>query len=179
MWRILLTRLSMRWSPRRRRIAAMPAKKGKITNLLKVPSPETDDKLVNLADWVEIKALLESDSNASQEDLARALQQSYSVNSSDARTLAGDVFKELKDREAACIPLPGKGHVWEYPFKLNAAGNLLSLRMRLTAQSRAGMLYTFLLVASRADMDSQRKLESLDPTQIFERLCADILLNFW
>jgi hypothetical protein len=157
----------------------MPAKKGKITNLLKVPSPETDDKLVNLADWVEIKALLESDSNASQEDLARALQQSYSVNSSDARTLAGDVFKELKDREAACIPLPGKGHVWEYPFKLNAAGNLLSLRMRLTAQSRAGMLYTFLLVASRADMDSQRKLESLDPTQIFERLCADILLNFW
>ncbi len=52
----------------------MPGKKGKITNLLKVPSPGSDDKLVNLADWVEMKALLESDGNASQEDLARALQ---------------------------------------------------------------------------------------------------------
>ncbi|MDA1313926.1 MAG: hypothetical protein O2968_11365 [Acidobacteria bacterium] len=28
-------------------------------------------------------------------------------------------------------------------------------------------------------MDAQRKLEGLDPTVIFERLCADILLNFW
>jgi len=157
----------------------MPAKKGKITNLLKVPSPETDDKLVTLADWVEIKALLESDGSASQVDLARALQSAYSMDETDARTLAGDVFKELKDRETSCAPLVGKGRAWEYPFKLNAPGNLLSLRAKLTAQSRSGMLYTFLLVASRADMDSQRKLENLDPTQIFERLCADILLNFW
>jgi hypothetical protein len=68
---------------------------------------------------------------------------------------------------------------WEYPFKLNTVGNLLSLRAKLTAQSRAGMLYTFLLVASRADMDSQRKLENLDPATLFEQLCADVLLNFW
>lgn len=157
----------------------MPAKKGKITNLLTVPSPETDDKLVNLADWVEIKAILESDGNASQEDLSRALQRAYSMDEMDARTLAGDAFKELKDRENVCLPLPGRGHAWQYPFKLNAAGNLLSLRAKLTAQSRAGMLYTFLLVASRADMDSQRKLENLDPASLFEQLCADVLLNFW
>jgi hypothetical protein len=157
----------------------MPGKKGKITNLLKVPSPETDDKLVNLADWVEIKALLESDGNASQEDLARALQRAYSMDETDARTLAGDVFKELKDRETSCVPLPDKGPAWEYPFAVNAGGNLLSLRRKLTANSRAGLLYTFLLVASRADMDSRRKLDNLDPTVIFEQLCADILLNFW
>jgi hypothetical protein len=157
----------------------MPGKKGKITNLLKVPSPETDDRLVNLADWVEIKAVLESDGNASQEDLARALQRAYSMDETNARTLAGDVFKELKEREAACVPLPGKGRAWEYPFTLNDPGNLLSLRTKLTTQSRAGMLYTFFLVASRADMDSQRKLENLDPATIFEQLCADILLNFW
>jgi hypothetical protein len=157
----------------------MPAKKGKITNLLTVPSPETDDKLVNLADWVEIKALLEGDGNASQEDLARAIQRAYSIDESDARALAGDVFKELKDRESSCLPLAGKGKDWEYPFSLNSSGNLLSLRKKLSAQSRAGMLYTFLLVASRADMDSQRKLENLDPAALFEQLCADVLLNFW
>jgi hypothetical protein len=153
--------------------------KGKITNLLQVPSPETDDRLVNLADWVEIKALLESDGNASQEDLARAVQRAYSVDETDARTLAGDVFKELADRQNACTPIPGKDRTWEYPFELNATGSLLSFRGKFTSRSRAGMLYTFLLVASRADMDAQRKLENLDPAVIFERLCADILLNFW
>ncbi|MGD1071440.1 MAG: hypothetical protein ABSB15_14965 [Bryobacteraceae bacterium] len=157
----------------------MPAKKGKITNLLKVPSPETDDKLVTLADWVEVKALLESDGNASQEDLSRALQRAYSMGESAARALSGDVFRELQDREKSCVPLRGKGRAWEYPFKLNNSTNLLSFRGKLSAQSKAGMLYTFLLVASRADMDSQRKLDNLDPTAIFEQLCADILLNFW
>ncbi len=157
----------------------MPGKKVKYTNLLKVPSPEADDKLVNLADWVEMKALLESDGNASQEDLARALQRAYSIPGAESRIIAGDVFKELKDRETHCLPLPEKGPAWQYPFTLNARGNLLSLRMKLTPNSRTGLLYTFMLVASRADMDSLRKLENLDPTVIFEQLCADILLNFW
>lgn len=157
----------------------MPGKKGKITNLLAVPSPFSDDKLVNLADWVEMKALLESDGNASQEDLSRALQRAYSMSDTEARTLAGDAFKELRDRELSCVPLSGKGRDWEYPFSLNAAGNLLSTRVKLTAKSKSGMLYVFLLVATRADMDAQRKLDNLDPTVIFEQLCADILLNFW
>jgi len=157
----------------------MPGRKDKITNLLTVPSPASDDKLVNLADWVEMKALLESDGNASQEDLARALQRAYSMSDTEARTLAGDVFKELRDRELSCVPLPGKSRDWEYPFSLNAAGNLLCTRVKLTAKSKAGMLYVFLLVATRADMDAQRKLDNLDPTVLFEQLCADILLNFW
>lgn len=156
----------------------MPGK-GEITNLLKVPSPEADDKLVNLADWVEIKSLLESDGNASQEDLVRALQRGYSMGETAARTLAGDVFKELADRQSSCMPAVGKWQKWEYPFTLNASGNLLSLRANLSSRSRAGLLYMFLLVASRADMDTQRKIKGLDPVVIFERLCADILLNFW
>ena len=41
------------------------------------------------------------------------------------------------------------------------------------------MLYIFLLLTSRADMDAQRSLEGLDPTVLFEQVCADILLNFW
>ena len=158
----------------------MPGKKVKAaTNLLKVPSPEADDKLVNLADWVEMKALLESDGNASLEDLARVLQRGYSIKEAESRILAGDVFKELKDRETHCAPLADHGPAWQYPFTINKTGNLLSLRMKLTANSRTGLLYTFMLVASRADMDSQRKLENLDPAMLFEQLCADILLNFW
>ncbi|MDA1313925.1 MAG: hypothetical protein O2968_11360 [Acidobacteria bacterium] len=79
-----------------------------MTNLLNVPSPYADDKLVSLADWVEMKALLESDGNASREDLARVLERAHSMNNGAARGLAEDVFKELADRQASCIPLFGK-----------------------------------------------------------------------
>ena len=150
-----------------------------MTNLLKVPSPYADDKLVSLADWVEIQALFKSDGNASQEDLVRAIKRAHSMNDYKAKGLAADVFNELADREASCMPVPEKRHPWEYPFKMNASRNLLSLRAKIASRSRLGTLYTFLLVVSRADMDGQRKLANLDPTLIFERLCADILLNFW
>ena len=118
----------------------MPGKKAKAaTNLLKVPSPEADDKLVNLADWVEMKALLESDGNASLEDLKRVLQRGYSIREAESRILAGDVFKELKDRETHCAPLADNGPAWQYPFTVNKTGNLLSLRRKLTANSRTGL----------------------------------------
>ena len=150
-----------------------------MTNLLKVPSPEADDRLVNLADWVEMKAVLEADRNASQEDLARAISRAYSMNETNAKGLAADVFKELADRQSACAPMNGIGRTYEYPFELNQTGNLLSMRAPLSARTKAGIVYLFLLAASRADMDAQRKLNGLDPTVIFERLCADVLLNFW
>lgn len=154
-------------------------KKPAVTNLLRVPSPEVDDGLVGLADWVEVKALLADDGNASQEDLTRALEQAHSVEEDQAKIIADDVFKELLDRQGACVPLPGKGRKWEYPFTLSASRSLLSVRPNTGTKTKAGLLYKFLLVTSRADMDAQRRLENLDPTAIFEQLCADILLNVW
>jgi hypothetical protein len=150
-----------------------------MTNLLKVPSPDADDRLVTLADWVEMKALLEPDGNASQEDLARAVSRAYSTSETNSKGLAADVFKELSDRLSSCVPLQGMGRTWEYPFVLNDNANLLSMRAPLTARSRAGIVYLFLLAASRADMDVQRKLDGLDAATLFEQLCADVLINFW
>ena len=158
----------------------MPKAKLPVTNLLAVPSPKEDDAIVNLADWVEVKALLQEDGNASQVDLSRALEQAHAMDEEDAMALAGDVFKELLDRQDACVPLTTKDHVWEYPFKMSASRTLLELRPGVKKSKKKGILYQFLLVASRADMDSQRRyLENLDPTKVFESLCADVLLNFW
>ena len=131
----------------------------RVTNLLSIPSPNADDSLVALADWVELKALLADDGNASQEDLTRALEQAHSMDESEAKNLAGDVFKELLDRRDTCIPLVGKGRSREYPFTLNKTGTLLELRTTLGPKSQAGLLYLFLLLTSRADMDAQRKLD--------------------
>ena len=149
-----------------------------VTNLLAVPSPDADDGLVNLADWVEVKALLAEDGNASQEDLTRALEQAYSLEEEDARALAGDVLKELLDRQDSCVPLQGKGRDWEYPFTLSDTRTLLVARP-LNESIKDGLLYKFLLITTRADMDGQRHLDDLDPTTLFEQLCADVLINFW
>lgn len=153
--------------------------KTEATNLLKVPSPDTDDRLVTLADWVEVKALLDSDGNASLGDLAVAVKHAYSTDDALAKSLAADVFRELADRHSCCAPLPGKGNDWEYPFNLNNSNSLLSVRTDIAPRTKPGLLYKFLLVASRADMDARRKLNGLDPTVLFEQVCASILLNFW
>jgi hypothetical protein len=154
-------------------------KRPPVTNLLAVPSPEEDDGLVNLADWVEVKALLAEDGNASQEDLTRALEQAHSVDGEDAKVVANDVFKELLDRHDACVPLAAKSPSWEYPFTISDTRSLLAVRPGARTAIKAGILYKFLLVATRADMDGQRHLDKLDPTILFEQLSADILLNFW
>lgn len=155
-------------------------KKPPATNLLAVPSPYEDDAIVNLADWVEVKALLDEDGNASQVDLSRALEQAHAMEEDAAMALAGDVFKELLDRQDTCVPLAGKGHAWEYPFTVSGTRTLLEVRKELKNSTKEGILYQFLLITSRADMDGQRRhLEEVDPTKVFETLCADILLNYW
>jgi hypothetical protein len=63
--------------------------------------------------WVEVKALLSEDGNASQEDLTRALEQAHSMDEEDAKVVANDVFKELLDRYDSCAPLATKGPGWE------------------------------------------------------------------
>jgi hypothetical protein len=61
-------------------------------DLLAVPSPDTDDAIVNIADWAELSALLGATRAASREDIARALYRTYSLSEAAARTRAGDVF---------------------------------------------------------------------------------------
>src|ERR1700736_3265673 len=84
-----------------RRFAAMP-------DLLAVPSPHTDDRIVDLADWVEISTFFRNDRSVSREDLATSMvrahggSRSHGVNRQFFLDLAGDVFNELADRIQTC-----------------------------------------------------------------------------
>ena len=109
--------------------------------MLPIPTPTTD--VLNLADWLELKALLAADKNASHSDLRRALNQSGALDEDNEdplptsdETLASDTFAELRDRAIACgigYPFSVDDHViqavdhvepyWSYIFCL-----LLSLR---------------------------------------------------
>ena len=149
-------------------------------NLLAVPSPVANDAIVNLADWVELKAVLSTDGTVSREDLSRALCRGESMNDTATRDMAVDVFSELQNRATLC---DYKSHrkIWSvYPFSLAENQTLLTLHQSYDRRADCGLIYLFLLGVSLADMDSKsRILDGLDPTKVFERMCGDVLSSFW
>jgi hypothetical protein len=156
-------------------------------NLLGLPSIKEDDALVRMADWVELTALLNANKTASKEDLKKALLREpdpsedgtfQTRRSTDERIEAtvSDVFKELEDRVLACGNSdPQKP---SYPFLLDKTRSVLT--MRLNDIDSSNLLYLFLLAITRSDMSSKARVkEKVDPTKVFEQLCADVLRCLW
>jgi hypothetical protein len=155
-------------------------------DLLAVPSPNTSDRVVDLADWVEINTFFKSDRSISREDLATAVERAYGTGRSkgngrqQALDLAGDVFNELEDRIETCGSHKNANDISAYPFYLNSAQTALHTKKEFRPSGNFGLVYRFLLFVSRGDMSSDsRLLAGVDPTKVFERLCADVLLNYW
>lgn len=149
-------------------------------DLLTVPSPETDDAIVNIADWAELSAFLGAVCAVSREDIVRALYRTYSMPEGAARTKSGDVFNELADRVNCCHRCPAKKSTAAYPFRIERNQGVLSLGPQRSQNRDYGLIYLFLLAISRANMDSRsRVLAGIDPTKVFERMCADVLATFW
>ena len=147
-------------------------------NLLSTPQPRSADIRVVGADWVEVNCQFKADRSISKVDFANALKRASEIRDETAEIIAGDVFLELEDRIKVC-------HRWDkgtasYPFKLNSEKTALTLRRGIRRQTRAGLLYWFLLLICRVNMDSRtRVLDSQDPTKLFELVCADVLKSFW
>jgi hypothetical protein len=132
-----------------------------------------------LADWVEISTFFRDDKSVSQEDLVRALVREGGSRSEDrARELASDTFAELSEREAAIgIPVATSA-IAAYPYEVD--GSLLRLSVDPFDAANTGLLYSFLLGITRASMDAEtRTLNGVDPTGVFEELCAETLCQFW
>ena len=130
------------------------------------------------ADLAEATTLFQADGNVSREDLARALYRRSSVSEARARQVAEDAFNELSDRLQSCGG--GKSELNRYPFSLTVGSTLLSVKRPFRLNSNFGLLYWFLLFVTRADMSSSaRTLDRTDPTKVFERLCAEVLAEFW
>lgn len=149
-------------------------------DLLTVPSPDTEDAVVDIADWAELSAFLGTVRAVSREDIVRALYRTYSLPEAAARTKAGDVFNELVDRVNCCRRRGAKKSAAAYPFRVETNQAVLSVRPRPSRSRNYGLIYLFLLAISRANMDSRnRVLAGIDPTKVFERMCADVLATFW
>jgi hypothetical protein len=138
-----------------------------------------DDEIVEHADWVEASALFRADGSTSQEDLARAIHVDRALSQQRARELAEDAFDEISDRVDAC-QANSYPQTSSYPFELIGRNIVLQRKPAAPANPDAGLLYLFLLLLSRSDMSSTARARSaVDPTKAFERLCADVLREFW
>lgn len=136
-----------------------------------------DNLVIECADWVEMATLFKDDKTISQGDLARQLQKANIVAKAKADEVAIETFDELNNRATA---LASFTRTASYPFELVGGGKVLRLARRPSVKTNAGLVYLFLLTITRASMDSRhRKLASLDPTNVFEHLCAGALLSFW
>lgn len=137
------------------------------------------DAIVDLADWVEISTFINDDKSVSKEDLVRALMRAGSDRAEgEFREKAAETFDELSNRfeamEQVGVPAPTSA----YPFEVD--GDLLRREADPFDAEHSGLVYTFLLGITRASMDSRsRQLRDIDPTQLFERVCAESLCQFW
>ncbi len=147
-------------------------------NLLLAPALRSDDVIVEAADLAEAMTPFQADGNVSREDLARVLHRRSSVTEDFARRVSEDAFTELSDRVVACGA--SKNQVSRYPFSLSVGSTLLSLKRPFRLNTNYGLLYWFLLFVSRTDMSSTaRALDHIDPTRVFEQMCAEVLSEFW
>lgn len=137
------------------------------------------DTAVELADWVESSAFFRADRTISKEDLVRALIREGSNRSEQRyRDKATEAFDELEARDRAIGNAVSNMPVASYPFEVD--GDLLKLSQDPFDVNNAGLMYTFFLAITRASMDStSRRLKKLDPTALFEEVCAESLCQFW
>lgn len=137
-----------------------------------------EDQVTHHADWVELMSFSKADGSISREDLARAINRVGHVTDDHARDLADRAFDELADRVAALSHLSVR--FLGYPFELIKKNQVLQYTPRRPDRMRRGLAYMFLLTVTRHSMDARkRKHAGIDPTEVFERLCSDVLLKFW
>lgn len=137
------------------------------------------DKIVDLADWIEISTFLRADKSVSKEDLVRSLvREGGNRFEQEARNKATEAFDELASRESAIGNTAASFPVGAYPYEID--GDVLKLVCDPFGSNHAGLAYAFLLAITRASMDSKdRRLNNVDPTHLFEDICAETLCQFW
>lgn len=122
--------------------------------MLPIPTPVTE--VINLADWLEMRALLAADRNASRSDLRRTLVQSGVLGevSNTDEILANDAFAEIHGRAQSCGA--------SYPFRVD--NGLIQAPDDLTSY----WAYIFCLFLSLRGAD--RSNPGKRPTCLFEEV---------
>ena len=120
--------------------------------MIPIPTPTTDP--INMADWLEARALVAADGNASVTELRRLLVSTGAASQHDGgddpesdEYLAEQALEEIEDRARACDGA--------YPFTLDDR-NVLEVRSEITAcQAYLFCLLLSLAGAGRGEQENE------------------------
>ena len=136
--------------------------------------PDGEPTTSELADFIEIKAILSDDGNYSITDVKTPLGIACdeSRNTEDSLVDADEVkieeaFSEIEERRTSATE--------NYPF--------LSSQFSVTLDNQCDAVikdvYTFLLFVTRVNMNTMKTQNGIDATKTFEQLCSAIMENYW
>lgn len=135
------------------------------------PSPS----VIEIADFWEVECLKKADFSVSILDLMKILGISEDVQESEAEeaeinleSFFQDVVSEIQRRSSSCL---GK-----YPYSLDDHQYVLSISRDI--HEHFIWIYHYLLLATRNNMGANRIVREIDGSQIFEKLCKDVLMNY-
>ena len=83
-------------------------------------------------------------------------------------TIKEEVMDQVAERSDVCGD--------RYPFEINSSGSALKVR---SGDKNKHVIYKYLLLATRLDMNEHKIHANLDGTELFEELCAQIGSNYF
>lgn len=132
-------------------------------------------KIVELADFWEIECLRKVDHSVSIQEIVQIIGIADDVQENETEQnemeLEGkqiSVIEEIRRRIDSSN--------MRYPFQINETTGILNL-----TQSHDGTfiwIYLFLLLATRNNMSSNKVVDNIDGTKVFEKLSKDALINY-
>lgn len=137
-------------------------------------APSASDPLNELSDYEELKCL--EDGNASMRSLSKRLglssERDYVFENGvsgeeEEDDIAADVYMEIDRRSSSC-----RGG---YPFTVNTQGNYINSKKD---DDNRFIVYKYLLLATRLDMNKYRIQNKINGTKIFEKLAAEVAKNY-
>lgn len=147
-----------------------------MSSLVTVPKAHVAN-ISEIADFTELECLRTKDGNVSTLDISRMMQRE--VDASDDNEVAqpiAEAFDECTARCSDCGSEDGR-----YPYEVLEHGTLLQLRspINVGTDERSALLYIFLLLATRMNMQTQRSQGGEDATKLFEYVCTEIAERYW
>ena len=136
--------------------------------------PTTGARAADFADYAELLCLRDGACSMTKlsRDLGRLEENDYESGVPEYSELDEDIelaFKEIERRLIACGDQ-------RYPFSVTATGQSIILSGEPTP---GHLLYCYLLLSTRLNMQSDRTHAGIDGTLLFEHVSAAIAVSFW
>lgn len=135
-----------------------------------LPSPQAS--MEELADYLEIQCILSDEKSFS---IVEAAEDNNIVTEEDASDFLDDeIYQPFKD---ALLQIEERKKILQtrYPF----SAELALISSAEDCGDKNGLIYTFLLFATRWNMGKKRIINGKDGSLIFERLCIEVLKNYF